>query len=111
MVGVGAAACGPSPPSSVDAGPPHLPCDVQAVLSARCWRCHSAPPTQGAPFSLLTQDDFLAPYAGSTVRERAIGALESDFMPLGGPPLSAADKAVMIEWLDAGVPLSTTNCP
>lgn len=111
VVGAGAAACGPPPPSGVDAGPPHLPCDVQAILQARCWSCHGSPPSQGAPFPLLTQEHFLAPYAGSTVRERAIGALESNFMPLNGPPLGAADKAVMFEWLDAGVPLSSVNCP
>jgi hypothetical protein len=98
----------PSP--GLDAGP-HLPCDVEAVLAAKCRRCHGSPTMQGAPFSLFTQADFLAPYAGSTVEARAVLALESDFMPLNGPPLSAADKAVMIGWLDAGVPLSTATCP
>ena len=111
MVGVGAASCGPPPPSSVDAGGPHIPCDVEAILSTRCRACHGSQPTNGAPFSLITADDFLAPYAGSTVRERAFGALESDFMPLNGPPLSTAQKTVMYEWLDAGVPLSTAACP
>ena len=111
MVGVGAASCGPPPPSGVDAGPPHIPCDVEAILKTRCRGCHGAPPSGGAPFSLLTANDFLAPYAGSTVRERAFGALESDFMPLNGPPLSAPQKTVMYEWLDAGVPVSSTNCP
>ena len=80
-------------------------------MSTRCRVCHGSPPTNGAPFSLLTADDFRAPYAGSTVGERAVGALGSDFMPLNGPPLSAAQKTVMYEWLDAGVPLSTAACP
>ena len=66
---------------------------------------------QGAPFSFFSQADFLAPYGGSTVRERAIAALDSNFMPLNGPALNTADRAVMIGWLDAGVPLSTATCP
>lgn len=113
VVGVGAAACGPTPPladAGHDAGP-HLPCEVDAVLRARCQGCHSSPVAQGAPFPLLSQADFLAPYLGRPVWEVAIGAIDANFMPLNGPPLNAADRAVLIGWLDAGVPLSTTNCP
>lgn len=114
MAGVVSAACGPTPPSGIDAGldaGPQLPCDVGAVLRTRCQPCHGAPPTQGAPFPLLTQADFQATYFSSTVRAAALEALRTDFMPLGGPPLNAADKAVLVDWLDAGVPLGTTNCP
>ncbi len=110
MVGLGSAACGPTPPSEMDAGSPHLPCDVQAVLAARCHSCHGSPQAQGAPFPLLTQADFLAPYFSSTVRETAIRAIQTDAMPLNGPPLNSAEKTLLIGWLDAGVPLSTANC-
>lgn len=111
VVGVVSASCGPTPAPEVDAGPPHLPCDVEALLRTRCRGCHGDPPAQGVPFPLLTQADFLRPYTGATVGERAIGALDADFMPLNGPPLNPADKAVLIGWLDAGVPLSTATCP
>lgn len=59
----------------------------------------------------MTQADFLAPYFSSTVRETAIVAIRDDIMPLNGPPLPAAEKALLQGWLDAGVPLSTETCP
>lgn len=95
----------------MDAGPPHLPCDVEAVLKAKCHSCHSSPPTNGAPFPLLTQADFLAPYFASTVRVQAIAAIRDDVMPLNGPPLPANEKELMLNWLDAGVPVVTGTCP
>lgn len=94
-----------------DAGPPHLPCDVEAVLRAKCRACHSNPPTNGAPFPLVTQDDFLAPYFSKSVRETAITAISTDYMPLNGPPLPANEKELMLGWLDAGVPVVTGTCP
>ena len=81
------------------------------MLQARCQGCHSAPPVQGAPFPLLTQADFLAPYFASSVQTAAVGAVQVDFMPLNGPPLDAAQKAILVGWLDAGLPLSSTKCP
>jgi hypothetical protein len=59
---------------------------------------------------LLTQEDFLKPYAGSTVAARAVDALALNFMPPGAP-LTATQKTAMLTWLDAGVPLSTQKCP
>lgn len=97
--------------AGVDAGPPHVPCDVEAVLKAKCQACHSSPPANGAPFPLLTQADFLAPYFSSTVRETAIVAIRDDIMPLNGPPLPAGEKQLLLGWLDAGVPLSSEQCP
>ena len=109
VAGVVCASCGPTSPE-VDAGFPHIPCEVDALLTARCRSCPTDPPTQDAPFSLLTQADFQRPFAGSTVAERAVGAVESDFMPLNRPPLNAEQKTLLFGWLDAGVPLSTANC-
>lgn len=110
VAGVVCASCGPTPSPEVDAGVPHIPCEVDALLTARCRSCHTDPPTQDAPFPLLTQADFQRPFAGSTVAERAVGAVESDFMPLNRPPLNAEQKTLLFGWLDAGVPLSTANC-
>ncbi|MDP3158312.1 MAG: hypothetical protein Q8N23_36905 [Archangium sp.] len=111
VAGVAAASCGaPTPSPEMDAGVPHIPCEVDALLTARCRVCHSNPPTQYAPFPLVTQADFQRPFGGSTVAERAVGAVESDFMPLNATPLNSAEKTLLIGWLDAGVPLSTANC-
>src|SRR4051794_26740142 len=38
-----------------------LPCDVEAVLSANCWQCHSNPSVYGAPMPLKTHADLQAP--------------------------------------------------
>lgn len=81
------------------------------VLQARCRGCHGSPPSQTAPFPLISQADFLAPYRTGTVAEFAAFAIESDFMPLNGPPLDATDKAIMLGWLDAGTPLNEAICP
>lgn len=95
---------------ALDAGP-HLPCEVDAVLKARCQGCHGAPPTQGAPFPLVQQADFLAPYFTTTVLAAARQAIETGTMPLGGPPLEAGEKAVLLQWLEAGAPRSAARCP
>jgi hypothetical protein len=97
--------------AGVDAGPPHLPCAVETVLKTRCQGCHGPTPAQGAPFSLLTQEDFLKPYRMGVVAQYAYDAIDSDFMPLNGPPLNAADRATMLNWIDAGVPVVTETCP
>jgi uncharacterized membrane protein len=82
-----------------------LPCEVERVLRARCQECHTAPPKNGAPFPLLTYANTQADYFGKPIYERMRVAIDTDFMPLAPrEKLSDADRAVMLEWIDAGAP-------
>src|SRR5690348_1039123 len=68
IAAVRALACAPDPDGIRTApteyggageGPSSEPtwCDARAVLAAKCWRCHTDPPKNGAPFSLLRYED------------------------------------------------------
>jgi uncharacterized membrane protein len=91
-------------------------CDAAAVVAAKCTRCHSEPPANGAPFSLEGYDAMTAPapLASNPSRTRADrmrAAVESGEMPyvtleLDPPvePLSCEERTTLLTWLDAGAP-------
>jgi hypothetical protein len=91
----------------------YIPCDVEAVLKAKCHVCHTDPPQMGAPRPLLTYQN-IAP-----VRDLMQSYLKSGFMPYvpegaSGPPngpLSAAQKATLLDWLAMGGLPATMKCP
>jgi len=75
------------------------------VLEVRCQECHGNPPVHGAPFPLATYADTQADYFGKPVWMRMQNAIDAGFMPpIPKPPLSAEDKATMLDWLDRGAP-------
>jgi hypothetical protein len=98
-----------------DVGPQEgaLPCDVAQVLEDKCQRCHQDPPQNGAPFPLLDYDDTQAMYAGKPIFVRMKIAIESGFMPLTPPKLTASEKDTMLAWLCACAPPAPadTTCP
>jgi len=89
-------------------------CDALAVVQAKCVRCHSDPPQNGAPFSLVdyaaTQE--LAPSSKDPERTRAdrmLSAVDLGYMPdtqlaLDPPvePLTCEEKTTLLAWLRAG---------
>jgi uncharacterized membrane protein len=85
-------------------------CDVARVLEQKCQRCHQDPPTNGAPFALLTYEDTQVLERGGTPRyERVHDAVESEFMPatwlkLEPPvaPLTDAEREILLDWAAAG---------
>jgi hypothetical protein len=85
-----------------------LPCDVAALLASACVRCHGAPPAMGAPMSLLTYDDLVAPWDEDPTRSIAdlslerMKARESPMPPDG----TVADSAIAVfeAWVRDGVP-------
>jgi hypothetical protein len=95
-----------------------FPCDVQAVLAAKCHTCHiaSAPRPEGAPFSLMTYADTQAPFPGDATKkvyQVMKTAVETDFMPLSiSPtgPLVGGQKATLLAWLNAGAPPAASPC-
>jgi hypothetical protein len=100
--------CSSSPPETA----PALPCDVQAVLSEVCDVCHSSPPQNGAPISLVTYADTQAPFTALPTYDHAptwkvMGdAVGSGLMPQPWPGVafSAAQKQTLLSWVDAGAP-------
>ncbi len=97
-------------------GSTKLPCDVQAVVQARCAHCHGAEPEAGAPMPLVTREDFLARSAlsGEAYYHVALLRLQDERNPM--PPtsqlaLSAHEHETLARWLSAGVPAeSSLNC-
>jgi hypothetical protein len=98
---------------------PALPCDVEAVLKAKCQRCHQNPPLNGAPFPLLTWENTQAIYFNQPIYARMLKAVSSGFMPYKGvvldppvEPLTDDEKATLIAWLsECGPPAEKTSCP
>ena len=92
---------------SVESTPPTFRQDVAPLLWDRCGSCHR--PEQSAPFSLLTYAD--ARRRGSQIVE----VTQSGYMPpwlpdapvgafKGDRSLSAAQRRILKQWYDAGMP-------
>ncbi len=93
-------------PAVGGSGAPHFPCEIEAVIRAKCQRCHNDPPQNDAPFPLLTWEDTRRPYGMLLVYEAMLPAIETDFMPLTQleldppvEPLTPEEKAPMLDWL------------
>jgi hypothetical protein len=101
-------------------------CAALEVARAKCQRCHSNPPENGAPVPFVTFEDFQAAYgsSGITYGEVAIRLVNEDIMPyvaLNDPPtslmppvepLTVDEKATLLSWLEQGAkPEGGTECP
>lgn len=84
-----------------------LPCDVAAVLQARCQTCHKQPPVNKAPMSLLTWS-AVNKYADA-IQEK----LDADLMPPpGAPDLTAQQLETLLTYVSLGAPSSgNASCP
>ena len=94
--------------------------DVHPILAAKCFSCHSQEKRSGG-LSLGTYTDVLeggrsgaaikpGSAAASLLVERATGEMQPQ-MPLGGPPLSAAEIATLRTWIDQGARATPTSAP
>ncbi|HHH29837.1 MAG TPA: hypothetical protein ENK57_16035, partial [Polyangiaceae bacterium] len=75
-----------------------LPCDVVDVLAQECVACHADPPTAGAPVTLLTYDDLLAPAASDpskTLAEVSLERMKDTVAPMP-PGLGPSDEAIAV---------------
>jgi hypothetical protein len=95
-----------------------LPCDVAAVLKAKCQGCHAATPLSGAPMSLLTYADTQAPAPSSastpvwkSMQVRVHSTTMTVMPPRGQPSLTSAELATLDGWFAAGAPAGTQACP
>ncbi len=106
-----------------------LPCEVEAVLAAKCQRCHQLPfpaadPGPPAvvppPFPLQKYSDTQAEYGvdpmtmqPTLVWTRMHKAINDNFMPLAPPALTPTELATLNDWLchcATPAPAGTT-CP
>jgi hypothetical protein len=104
--------------TGADADPPTgFPCDVQAIIVAKCQTCHVEPPKRGAPIHILSYADTqVFPPDSTTMKvwEYMEMFITSGYMPyMGSPtgPLTDAEKATMLAWLKGGPVASTAVCP
>jgi hypothetical protein len=88
-------------------------CDAFDVMERKCLRCHGDPTANGAPFRLDSYEATQVPARdGNTVRsDRMREVIESGFMPpvklaVDPPvePLSCAERATLLAWLENGAP-------
>jgi hypothetical protein len=111
-----------------DAATRFLPCDVEAVLKAKCQRCHNsravldvcypAKTCVKGPFPLLNWSDTHKPLGTTPIFELMQQAVSSGYMPfkttdISPPvePLTTAEKATLINWTQACAPGRPTACP
>jgi hypothetical protein len=87
-----------------------LPCDVQTVLSTRCWACHGATTALPGQPVLVTRDNLMAPAAVNpslTYAQEAVSRMQSSTAPMPPAPASratSAEIATLNEWINAGYP-------
>jgi hypothetical protein len=94
-----------------------IPCEVETVLAQRCRECHGTTPQYGAPMSLVTYADLVAPAKSDPQRkvfELVEQRIHQDDKPMPPSPnarLVADDGAALDGWIKAGAPSSDTACP
>lgn len=132
LAGVVALGCSSNGGSGGDAGAPdaaagtYFPCDVQAVLMAKCQTCHSDPPRMVTLVAPAAGDVVMAPFplteyahtqrdygGGLRIHQVMKNAIDSNFMPLSGSPtgpLTAEQRTTMLTWLTAGAQAAPQPC-
>jgi mono/diheme cytochrome c family protein len=82
--------------------------DIQAIYQASCSSCHTRQTgcSGGVCFGAFYTESQRASNVctGLTVAECTLIRIENGSMPLGGGFISAADRALIQEWINAGMP-------
>jgi hypothetical protein len=103
-------ACSTAPTGTPSADGRGLPCAVGDVLERHCHTCHGEAPQYGAPMSLVTYQDLVAPSPSDPSRPvfEVVGVrIHDDVRPMPKPPnprLDAAETAALDAWIAAGAP-------
>ena len=93
-----------------------MPCEVEAIVKARCQSCHSAQPVYGATMPLMSQADFQAAAKSDPTKkvyELSDTRIHSTTAPMPPPPnmaLDAAELATFSAWLAQGAPAAEDKC-
>jgi len=81
-----------------------IPCVVRTAYTV-CRNCHRDPPTNGAPFPLVTLGQVQSNVS------LQIDDVSAGIMPLGAI-LPEAEKSAMLDWLNAGAKgVPQASCP
>jgi hypothetical protein len=104
---LGSACSSKSQPPAADPGSDagvsgDIPCDANHVLETVCQKCHSAPPQNMAPFSLVTFADTHASNGGKPIWQYMETAVANGVMPLPPVDIEPADRDTLLRWLQAG---------
>lgn len=122
---------GPDPTCTVQPAEPgdEYPCDVEAILAAKCRRCHTsteeldrcypAKECERAPFPLLTFADSRQDIGdGTTPVAHIADAVRTGFMPFQSTrlttpvePLTESETSTLIDWANACGPPAAAACP
>jgi uncharacterized membrane protein len=95
-------------------------CEIQAILAAKCQRCHQRPALHGAPFALLTYADTQVRDSKGRARfEQIADAVGSEYMPPQFIELAPAvallttdERATLLAWCAQGALLGgSSTCP
>ena len=94
-----------------------LPCDVDAILKARCQTCHAAEPKYGASAALVTWDDLQKPGPGGSAGKKVLDLVKErihdDARPMPPSPqprLDAKELATIDGWIAGGAKASDARC-
>lgn len=94
-----------------------FPCDVEAVLSESCRRCHWDPQENDAPFALKSWKDTQELRSDKPIHVLMKQMVEADLMPpldaLVTPdvePLTPTQKSTLMKWLRDGAQRSDEVC-
>ena len=102
--------------ANTSVGSGDLPCDVSTVLAHDCQSCHGSPTTYGAPMSLVTYGDLIAPAKTDPTKkvyELVEARIHDDKAPMPQAPnarLDASSTATIDAWVAAGAPAAATGC-
>jgi uncharacterized membrane protein len=78
--------------------------DIQPIIENNCTICHSNPPVNGAPMSLVTYINVVNAVNNNDLINRISRAAgEAGAMPLGGPKLPQNLIDLIIQWQEDGL--------
>ena len=77
--------------------------NIKSIIDTNCIFCHSNPPVNGAPMSLITFDDVKNAVENRGLIDR-ISSTDAGFvMPFGGPRLPQNLINLVIQWEQEGL--------
>ncbi len=77
--------------------------DVKSIIDNNCTFCHSNPPVNGAPMSLVTYQENVEAIENRNLIERIETQDLGFVMPLGGPRLPQNLIDIVIQWETDGL--------
>ena len=78
--------------------------DIKSAIDNNCLNCHSNPPQNGAPMSLVTYDNVVEAVLNRDLLDRiSRNEGEDGLMPLGGPRLPQTTIDLIFQWEEDGL--------